>query len=79
MSTPTEQQFATRAVHAGRQGFVDIGGHAQAIRPETALVVIETPGNPTLALVTPAVSLGSTDTLIQLPAVLTHRVLDADI
>ena len=31
-----------------------------------------------LELITPAVSLGSTDTLIQPPAVLTHRVVDAD-
>jgi cystathionine beta-lyase/cystathionine gamma-synthase len=30
-----------------------------------------------LTLITPAVSLGSTDTLIQPPAVLTHRVVDA--
>lgn len=30
-----------------------------------------------LSLITPAVSLGSTDTLIQPPAVLTHRVVDA--
>lgn len=31
-----------------------------------------------LSLITPAVSLGSTDTLIQPPAALTHRVVDAD-
>ena len=31
-----------------------------------------------LTLITPAVSLGSTDTLIQPPAALTHRVLDAE-
>ena len=31
----------------------------------------------TLRLITPAVSLGSTDTLIQPPAMLTHRVVDA--
>ncbi len=31
-----------------------------------------------LRIITPAVSLGSTDTLIQPPAVLTHRVVDAD-
>ena len=30
-----------------------------------------------LTLITPAVSLGSTDTLIQHPASLTHRVVDA--
>jgi hypothetical protein len=30
-----------------------------------------------LTLITPAVSLGSTDTLIQPPATLTHRVVDA--
>ena len=40
---------------------------AQAIRLDTAL-----------ELITPAVSLGSTDTLILPPAVLTHRVVDAD-
>ena len=31
-----------------------------------------------LKLITPAISLGSTDTLIQPPALLTHRVVDAD-
>jgi len=31
-----------------------------------------------LGLITPAVSLGSVDTLIQAPALLTHRVVDAD-
>jgi methionine-gamma-lyase len=31
-----------------------------------------------LELITPAVSLGSTDTLIQPPAALTHRIVDAD-
>jgi cystathionine beta-lyase/cystathionine gamma-synthase len=31
-----------------------------------------------LTLITPAVSLGSTDTLIQPPAMLTHRVVDAE-
>ena len=31
-----------------------------------------------LTIVTPAVSLGSTDTLIQPPAILTHRVVDAE-
>jgi cystathionine beta-lyase/cystathionine gamma-synthase len=31
-----------------------------------------------LRVITPAVSLGSTDTLIQPPALLTHRVVDAD-
>lgn len=31
-----------------------------------------------LTLITPAASLGSTDTLIQPPAALTHRVLDAE-
>ena len=31
MSTPTDRQFTTRAVHAGRQDFVDIGVHAPPI------------------------------------------------
>jgi cystathionine beta-lyase/cystathionine gamma-synthase len=33
----------------------------------------------TLELITPAVSLGSTDTLIQHPAGLTHRLVDDDV
>jgi methionine-gamma-lyase len=47
-----------------------------------ALVSLETSGDPhavvsAVRLVTPAVSLGSTDSLIQHPASLSHRVLDA--
>ena len=41
--------------------------------PDAARRVVES-----LRLVTPAVSLGSVDTLIQAPALLTHRVVEAD-
>jgi len=41
--------------------------------PEAAAAVVDS-----VRLITPAVSLGSVDTLIQAPALLTHRVVDAE-
>ena len=59
---------------------------AGQMRGTGSLVSFELPGGQdaadtvmaSLKLVTPAVSLGSVDTLIQRPAALTHRVVDAD-
>jgi cystathionine beta-lyase/cystathionine gamma-synthase len=53
------------------------------LRGPGAMLAFETVGDPhemvrALKLITPAVSLGSVDTLIEHPAALTHRLVDAD-
>ena len=66
---PTERRLlATQQRGPGAVLAFRVRGGAEAARE-----VVES-----LGLITPAVSLGSVDTLIQAPALLTHRVVEAD-
>jgi methionine-gamma-lyase len=72
-----------RVHYPGLPGGDPRGLLGRQLRGPGAMIAFETVGDPTvmvsaLRLITPAVSLGSVDTLIEHPALLTHRLVDDD-